>query len=311
MTSPENALEVRDVSHWYGSFRVLNKINLRITAGQIVALVGPSGCGKSTLLKAILGTHPPREGTILVGGEEVRGPNRNVGIVYQHYSLFDFLTAEKNVAFGLKLDQTSTPFRWFAYPQWRRLRATHLAQAQAFLEKVRVQEACGKYPHELSGGMQQRVAIAQSLILRPKLVLLDEPFGALDEATRESLQMMLLEFYQENLRALRDGRSPEYTIVIVTHELNEAIYVANRIVGLSRFHDAGDQGAMIVYDRPCPTFSPDDPKDLERFIAQREELRRAVFDPTHIKHHTKYVTFWKELVEQQAQAGGQAARSEG
>ncbi|GIW97237.1 MAG: ABC transporter ATP-binding protein [Pirellulaceae bacterium] len=306
MTEEAPALEIRDVSHWFGDFRVLNHIDLRIEAGQIVALVGPSGCGKSTLLKAILGTHPPREGEVLVGGEPVRGPNRNVGIVYQNYSLFDFLTAEKNVAFGLKLDQSSLPFRIFQYPRWRKLRAEQMRMAREYLRRVHLAEACGKYPHELSGGMRQRVAIAQALILKPKIVLLDEPFGALDEATRESLQLMLLHFYQENLQAIQRGEVPEYTILIVTHELNEAIYVANRVVGLSRYHDQAEKGAMIVYDRPCPIFSPDDPRDVAQFIEQREELRRAVFDPNYIKHHQKYVTFWKELADQESSVGNPA-----
>lgn len=295
MSNDNVALQVEGVSHWFGDFRVLNDINLRITAGQIVSLVGPSGCGKSTLLKAILGTHPTREGRIIVDGKEIRSPSRNVGIVYQHYSLFDFLTAESNVAMGLKLDQTSLPYRMLLWPQWRALRKQHLDQSRAFLKKVSLEAACGKYPAELSGGMRQRVAIAQSLILKPKLVLLDEPFGALDEATRESLQMMLLSFYQENLKAKAEGRVPEYTILIVTHELNEAIYVANRVIGLSRFHDEGEHGAMVVYDRPCPVFHPDDPKDLAAFVEQREELRKAVFDPKYVKHHSKYVSFWKEL----------------
>jgi NitT/TauT family transport system ATP-binding protein len=289
----QSAVEIIGVSHVFGQHRVLNDINLRITPGQIVALVGPSGCGKSTLLKAILGTHPPSEGQVIVDGDAVRAPSRKVGIVYQHYSLFDFLTAEANVAFGLKLDSTSLPFRTFMYPKWLNMRRQHLVQARSFLERVGLEAACGKYPSELSGGMRQRVAIAQALILKPKIVLLDEPFGALDEATRESLQIMLLRFYQENLTAVAEGRVPEYTILIVTHELTEALYVANRVVGLSRFQ----QGAMVVYDRPSPLFHPDEPRDLDRLIQQREELRQAVFDPEYIKHHSKYVSFWKELSE--------------
>jgi NitT/TauT family transport system ATP-binding protein len=302
--SSQTAVEVKGLSHWFGQHRILNNINLRIEAGQIVALVGPSGCGKSTLLKAILGTHPAAEGEVIVDGKSVRAPSRNVGIVYQHYSLFDFLTAEANVAFGLKLNATSLPFRTLMYPKWLALRKEHIAKSQEFLERVGLRAACGKYPTELSGGMRQRVAIAQALILKPKLVLLDEPFGALDEATRESLQMMLLRFYQENLIAKAEGRTPEYTILIVTHELNEAIYVANRVIGLSRFHHDGDQGAMIVYDRPCPIFHPDHPRDLDRLVAQREELRSAVFDSQNIKHHSKYVSFWDSLAEQQAAVEG-------
>lgn len=304
ISTGETALEVKGLSHWFGEQRVLNDINIKITAGQIVALVGPSGCGKSTLLKAILGTHPPSEGEVIVDDEVVDGPSRHVGIVYQHYSLFDFLTAEHNVAFGLKLDSTSLPFRMFMLPKWLQLRKQHLLQSKEYLKRVGLEASAGKYPTQLSGGMRQRVAIAQSLILKPKLLLLDEPFGALDEATRESLQMMLLGFYQENLKAKAEGRTPEYTILIVTHELNEAIYVANRVIGLSRFHDQADRGAMVVYDRPCPVFHPDEPKDLEKLVAQREELRKAVFDPAYVKHHSKYVSFWTELAAQEASLSG-------
>lgn len=298
--SPTIALEVRQLSHWYEQGRVLNNINLQIRAGQIVALVGPSGCGKSTLLKAILGTHPAREGEVLASNQIIRRPSRDVGIVYQNYSLYEFLTAESNVAFGLKLDQTSLAYRTFMLPWWLAERKKHMAQSREYLKRVGLESACGHFPAELSGGMRQRVAIAQSLILKPKILLLDEPFGALDESTRENLQVMLLRFYQENLAAIREGRQPEYTILIVTHELTEAIYVADRVIGLSRFHDEGDKGATIVYDRPCPVFLPDQPKDLEQLVEQREELRRAVFDSRYIKHHTKYVSFWEELAKDKA-----------
>jgi len=291
----EYALEINNVSHYFGSVRVLDKINLKVLPGQIVAVVGPSGCGKSTLLKAILGTHPSSEGEILADGIPIRGPSRNVGIVYQHYSLYEFLTAEKNVSFGLKLDESAIWQRLFFFPWYSKLRREHLHKSRAFLERVGLEEACGKYPGEMSGGMRQRVAVAQAFIMKPKIVLLDEPFGALDEAMREELQIMLLKFYQENLIAKREGRRPEYTILMVTHELNEAIYVADRVIGMSRFHNDGHLGATIVYDRPCPIFHPDDPRDFGKFVAQREELRRAVFDEEYIKHRDKYVTFWNEL----------------
>jgi NitT/TauT family transport system ATP-binding protein len=289
------ALDIQNVSKWFGEHRILNNINLQIAAGQIVAMVGPSGCGKSTLLKAILGTHPPSEGKILADGVEIRKPTRDVGIVYQNYALYDFLSAEENVAFGLKLTETSFPSRIFALPTYLRKRREHLERAREFLTKVGLGAATGRYPAELSGGMRQRVAIAQAFILKPKVVLLDEPFGALDETTREELQLMLLRFYQENLLAKQAGQTPPYTIIIVTHELNEALYVADRVVGLSRYHDSGSEGAMVVYDRPCPIFNPDDPKDFSKLIEQREELRRAVFDQSYLKHHSKYVSFWDEL----------------
>jgi NitT/TauT family transport system ATP-binding protein len=289
------ALEIRNVSHRFGDFPVLDRINLKIWPGQIVAIVGPSGCGKSTLLKAILGTHPPSEGEILADGQPVTGPTRNVGIVFQQYSLYDFLTAEGNVAFGLKLDQSSFFSRLALFPKYLKQRRQHLTQAREFLEKVGLEHACGKYPGEMSGGMKQRVAVAQALIMRPKVVLLDEPFGALDEAMREELQYMLLGFYQENLQRKREGKRPEYTILMVTHELNEAIFVADRVIGMSRFHTEGNQGATIVYDKPCPVFHPDDPRDYSKFVDQREELRRAVFDDEYIKDRNKYVTFWNDL----------------
>ena len=291
----EFALEVKSLSHVFGAYRVLDNINLQVLPGQIVAVVGPSGCGKSTLLKAILGTHPPTQGEILTDGMPVSGPNRHVGIVYQNYALYDFLTAEKNVSFGLKLDETSLSMRLFNPRKYFARRRVHFERSQAFLHQVGLADACGKYPNEMSGGMKQRVAVAQAFIMRPKIVLLDEPFGALDEAMREDLQLMLLRFYQENLIAKRAGRRPEYTILMVTHELNEAIYVADRVIGLSRFHTQGDRGAAIVYDRPCPVFSPDDPRDFSKFVEQREELRRAVFDESDIKDRNKNVTFWKEL----------------
>ena len=175
--SRHSLLECENVGHGFGSKPVLYNINLRVAQGEFVALVGPSGCGKSTLLRAILGTHPPREGTVRMDGQPYRTPNRDRGIVYQRYSLFPFLTAQQNVAFGLMLDQTDFYFRWLNFWKWRNLRRQHLSEATAILEKVGLGSSGRQYPEELSGGMLQRVAVAQALIMRPKLLLLDEPFG--------------------------------------------------------------------------------------------------------------------------------------
>jgi NitT/TauT family transport system ATP-binding protein len=287
------ALEVENVYHWFGDNKVLNNINIQIEAGQIVAVVGPSGCGKSTLLRAILGTHPPKRGRILTVGKPVTEPNRNVGIVYQHYSLYDFLTAQQNIAFGLMLDETNLPFRCFRFWRWRALRRRHLQQAAELLDKVGLSASAHRYPHEMSGGMRQRVAIAQSLILQPAVLLLDEPFGALDEATREELQLMLLHLYEENLAARERGERAPFTILIVTHELNEALYVSDRVLGLSQYHDGGTEGATIVYDKPAPIFSVSDQRDFTQFNDQKDELRRAVFDPEVLQHHAEYVSLMK------------------
>ena len=180
-------LECRNVSHWFGDKKVLYDVNVKVARGEIVGLVGPSGCGKSTLLRAILGTHPPCEGQVLVNGKPIAGPGRDRGIVYQRYSLFPFLTAEANVAFGLMLDQTTLPSRIFLFWKWWRLRKKHLAQAAELLESLKLGDSLRHHPSEMSGGMLQRVAIAQALIMKPEILLLDEPFGALDEATREEL----------------------------------------------------------------------------------------------------------------------------
>ena len=288
------ALAVQSVSHWFGKNHVLNDVDFEIVAGQIVAVVGPSGCGKSTLLRAVLGTHPPRKGRILAADIPITSPSRDVGIVYQHYSLYDFMTARENVAFGLKLDETSTPFRLFNWVRWRQLRQEHLKAADALLEQVQLSEAAHLYPGEMSGGMRQRVAIAQALILKPKILLLDEPFGALDEATREELQLMLLQLYDQNQQAIKRGEAAPYTILMVTHELNEALYVSDRILGLSQYHAEGKQGARIVYDKPAPIFRPHDARDFSAFEKQKDEIRRAVFDADHNQHHEEFVTFWED-----------------
>jgi NitT/TauT family transport system ATP-binding protein len=299
-------LECRGIHHWFGPKRVLHDVKIRIMHGEIVALVGPSGCGKSTLLRAIVGTHPPRAGQVLVDEGDghpipVEGPGRDRGIVYQQYSLFPFLTAQKNVAIGPMLDRTTIPFRVFRFAKWLKMRKQHLKDAAEFLERLGLGGAVNRYPAELSGGMRQRVAIAQALIMKPQVLLLDEPFGALDEATREELQRLLLTLYLENCQAKQRGEQPPYTIMIVTHELNEAIYVSDRVLGLSQYWAWRDEGhgefpgATIVYDKPAPVFQPDDQRDYATFRDQREEIREAVFNPECCQARTRFRTFWEEV----------------
>jgi NitT/TauT family transport system ATP-binding protein len=299
------ALESRGVHHGFGAKQVLGDVNLRVERGQFLSLVGPSGCGKSTLLRAIVGTHLPQRGQILLfppgsgpAGVPVSGPGRDRGIVYQHYSLFPFLTAEENVAVGLMLDETSIPFRLFNYARWRRVRRAHRQAAADFLVKMKLGEARHQYPHEMSGGMRQRVALAQAMIMKPEIILLDEPFGALDEATREQLQKLLLELSADNQQAKHRGERPPYTLVIVTHELNEAIYVGDRVLGLSQYWDwkAGGfnafPGATIVYDKASPVFEPHHGREFEKFAEQRDEIRRVVFDPRVMQHREDHLAYW-------------------
>lgn len=303
MKNNKIVLEIKKVSHWFGDNLVLNEVNLKVPAGQILSLVGPSGCGKSTLLKAILGTHPANDGIILVDGQIHTSPTRNVGIVYQHYHLPPFLTARENVALGLKLGQTSLHYRIFRYDKWRKLRKEHLEQATAFLETVNLEDAADLYPHELSGGMRQRVAIAQAMIVEPDVLLLDEPFGALDEDTREKLQELLLGFYQINILAAKEGRKPPNTIVIVTHELTEALIVADRVVGLSQFHSDGKRGATIVLDEPAPIFEPGFERELVQFNEQKERLRHAVFNPEVNQHRDDFRNYWTEHQKRELNKG--------
>ncbi len=299
-------LECDQVGRRFGRKRVLHDVQLRISRGQIVALVGPSGCGKSTLLQCILGTLEPSQGSITVHRDgvavPVEGPGRDRGVVYQHYSLYPFLTAVENVAFGPLLDETTIPFRTVRLLAWRRKRREHLARAAAMLSRMHIRGAAQRaYPDELSGGMRQRVAIAQALIMRPDILLLDEPFGALDEATRESLQRMLLELYQENVEAVAAGASAPHTIVIITHELTEALYVADRDIGLSQHWEWADEGhdecpgATVVYDRIAPVFEPGDVKRYETFVKERDLIREVVFEPARGRHRGEHITFWEDV----------------
>ncbi len=176
----------------------------------------------------------------------------------------------------------------------------HRQMAAELLARLKLGDAINLYPQEMSGGMQQRVALAQALIMQPEIILLDEPFGALDEATREDLQRMLLELYAENLKAREEGKLPPHTLIIVTHELNEAIYVGDRVAGLSQYWDwkqagfAKFPGATIVYDKSSPVFKPQDTRHFEQFAAQREEIRRTVFDPAVQQDRNEHVTYWQK-----------------
>jgi len=299
-------LKVQGVNHWFGGLdapikRVLYNINTEILRGQFVSLVGPSGCGKSTLLRGFLGTHPPKEGMIFAEDIQITHPSRDVGIVYQNYSLYDFLTAEENIAFGPMLDQTTITQRSCMPWKWWPLRKKLIEEAKELLVKLDLERAIGAYPNKLSGGMRQRVAIGQALVMKPKVLLLDEPFGALDESTREELQKMVLQLRQDNLAAVARGEEA-ITIVLVTHELNEAFYLAERVIGLTQFWDnfngkSGKEfGATICYDQASPIYHPEDPRDFEKFVHLKHQLREAVFCEGSREKNIpgKFLTFWDD-----------------
>ena len=186
-------------------FCALENINLEIRAGEFFVIVGPSGCGKSTLLDLLGGLTRPTSGRILIGGSPVTGPALDRGLVFQQYALFPWRTAQKNVEFGL--EAKGLPSRERA------------DRARRFLHMVGLAEFHDRYPHELSGGMKQRVAIARSLAYDPDVLLMDEPFAALDAQTRETLQGELLRIWEES------GK----TIVFITHGIDEAVYLGQRV----------------------------------------------------------------------------------
>ncbi len=177
--------------------------------GEFRVLLGPSGCGKSTILRLIAGLDRPDSGEVLVNGQPVRGPGRDRGMVFQKYTSFPWLTVEENIGYGLKINGVAAGER-------RRVVAE-------LIEAVGLRGFEKAYPHTLSGGMQQRVAIARTLALRPQVILMDEPFGALDAQTRADMQQLLLKIWEETAN----------TILFVTHDVDEAVYLGDRIYVLS------------------------------------------------------------------------------
>jgi NitT/TauT family transport system ATP-binding protein len=186
-------------------FTALDDITLDVQSGEFLALVGPSGCGKSTLLDLLGGLETPTSGRILLDGRPIVGPARDRGIVFQQYALFPWRTAVQNVEFGLDIAGVDS--------KTRRDKALH------YLDLVGLSAFAGRYPHELSGGMKQRVAIARSLAYDPEVLLMDEPFAALDAQTRETLQGELLRIWR------RTGK----TIVFITHGIDEAVVLGQRV----------------------------------------------------------------------------------
>jgi NitT/TauT family transport system ATP-binding protein len=208
-----SAIELREVSLVYNSHDsnivALDNVSASVESGEFVCLVGPSGCGKSTTLNLVAGFLKPTQGQILVDGRQIRGYGMDRGIVFQEYALFPWRTAVQNVEFGLEMKKVP--------PSERR------EVALRFLSMVKLERFANTYPHHLSGGMKQRVAIARALSYEPKVLLLDEPFGALDALTREELQTLVVELWQQT------GK----TILYVTHNLAEAVFLADRTIVLT------------------------------------------------------------------------------
>jgi len=206
--------------------QAMDRVSFKVADGEVVALIGPSGCGKTTALRVAMGLDPANGGRVTVDGREVHGCGHDRGMVFQHAELLPWLSAKQNVMFGLEM---------------KGMRGAELRDtAEKYLELVGLSDSQNRRPHQLSGGMRQRVGIARALAIDPKVLLMDEPFGALDAQTRESLQAELLGIHA------RTGK----TILFVTHDLDEAVLIADRIVVMKngRVHDI----MTVPLKRPRP-----------------------------------------------------------
>jgi NitT/TauT family transport system ATP-binding protein len=240
-------VSVRNLWMEYPGQIVLERINLEIASGEFCVLIGPSGCGKTTFLRLLLSMETPSRGEILLDGEKLPtepGPDR--GVVFQRYSVFPHLTVIENVIVGLEF--AGSPMLGKLHGAARR-RA--IAEAERVTEGVGLSAASGKYPGQLSGGMQQRLAIAQTLIRKPKLLLLDEPFGALDPGTKIQMYELITRLWREE----------KITVFMVTHDLKEGFTLATRVLTFDKVRadpDApGAYGATITFNLPLGRRSAD------------------------------------------------------
>lgn len=212
---PQTKLQVQDICKTYATrgqktLNVLQSINFEVLPREFVCLVGASGCGKSTLLNIIAGLIPPSAGQVVVNGQAVTGrPGSDRGMVFQGYTLYPWLTVAQNIAFGLQFQQMPA--------------AEQRDRVRYFLNMVGLSQFAGSYPKQLSGGMKQRVAIARALVNEPAMLLMDEPFGALDAQTKEQMQQFLLELWERT----------HVTVLMITHDIEEAIYLSERIYVMS------------------------------------------------------------------------------
>jgi len=241
-------LEIRNLSQSFpredGSIlTVLDNLNFEVKDKEFVCILGSSGCGKTTLLRLIAGLDEAKSGQIILDGEEIHGTNPKVGFVFQEYSLFPWRTVIDNIAFGLEMKGMRKEERYRI--------------ADHYLQLVNLSQFRDSFPSELSGGMRQRVAVTRALALDPVLLLMDEPFGALDAQTRNALQQELLQIWEKTKK----------TIVFITHSVDEAVFLADRII--------------VLTPRPgrlCRIFPVDLPRPRDRTSATFAQVRRDVLD---------------------------------
>ena len=253
------SIELRDIAYRYTDAIALDGIDLTIDSGELLALLGPSGCGKTTLLRVIAGLEFPDRGSVRFEGRDVTqvaARKRGVGFVFQHYALFNHLTVFENVAFGLRV-------RGF----WRRPKRAELKRRVAdLLELVQLGELSQRYPAQLSGGQRQRVALARALAAEPRVLLLDEPFGALDAKVRQELRVWLRKLHQEI----------HVTSVFVTHDQEEAFEVADRVVVMNQGRVEQYGTPAEVFERPANPFVMDFLGNVNVFQGRVEQGKAVV-----------------------------------
>ncbi|WP_405321821.1 ABC transporter ATP-binding protein [Methanobrevibacter thaueri] len=240
-------IEVKNINKSFKSKKndqlsVLKDINLTIDDGELVCLLGPSGCGKTTLLRLIAGLDHPTSGEIIANGEKVVEPSGDRAVIFQQYSLFPWLTVLQNVTFGLEMTKKGS-------------KEENIETAERYLTRVGLIDFKDSYPHELSGGMKQRVAIIRSLLNHSPILLMDEPFSALDMQNRHKLQEQLIGVWKRF----------ENTIVFVTHDVDEAVYLADKIVIMDK--NPGRINKIIEVDIERPR-----KRDSKEFIALQESI---------------------------------------
>ena len=231
------SIEIRHVTKHFGSFRALNDVSLDIDSGELVALLGPSGCGKTTLLRIIAGLESAEAGSILFSGQDttdVHVRQRGVGFVFQHYALFRHMTVADNVAFGLRVKPRRE----------RPSEAQIQAKVHELLSLVQLDWLADRYPSQLSGGQRQRIALARALAVEPKVLLLDEPFGALDAKVRKELRRWLRRLHDEL----------HVTSIFVTHDQEEALEVADRVVVMNKGRIEQVGTPQQVWEHPASPF---------------------------------------------------------
>ena len=249
--SPE--IEIRGVTKSYetreGSFLALEEVNLDVEKNEFICVVGPSGCGKTTLMNIIAGLNPPSTGTVKVRGEVVTGPGKGKGVVFQQYALYPWLTVEKNVEFGLRMKGVDKKKR-------RDI-------AQKYIKIVGLERFAKSYPKELSGGMKQRVAIARAYTTGPEVLLMDEPFGALDAQTRAQLQENLLNTWQQEKK----------TCFFITHDVEEAVLLSTKVIIMS----AGPGRIREIVDVHLPYPRNQETKLTPEFNELKNEIWNKVY----------------------------------